>query len=60
MNLNKQYQENVNMNSISKGKLNAENSLTKEKSNFLRYNFKNLKKFAKENSNSKNKLEKHK
>ena len=58
--MNKQFYENSNTNSISKGKINAENSAVNDKVNFLKYNFTNLKKYAKENSNSKNKLEKYK
>ena len=60
MSLNKQYYENSNANSLSKGKLNTENPIIKEKVNFLKNNFSNLKKYSKENSNSKIKLEKYK
>lgn len=60
MNLHKQYYENSNANSLSKGKINNDNGSANEKVNFLKYNFTNLKKYAKENSNSKNKLDKYK
>lgn len=60
MSLLKQYYENRNTNSLSKGKINVENSSALDKVNFLKYNFTNLKKYSKENSNSKNKLDKYK
>jgi len=61
MSLHKQFYEHSNANSLSKGKINVENSAAAhDKVNFLKYNFTNFKKYSKENSNSKNKLDKYK
>jgi len=60
MNLQKQVYENSNTNSLSKSKLQQENLGANDKVNFLKYKFNNLKKYSKENSNSKYKLDKYK